>query len=199
MSIKIYLKSTDEIAKLREVNLHRRRRARRPRGGVPSPACRPGSSTRSPTSKLKAAQGASRPSSATTATRPCSARRSTRSSSTASRARTWSSRTATSSAIDFGCFKDGLCGDSARTIPIGKVTDEADEADGRRPGSRSSAPSRSACRAIACGTSAGPSSRTSSRSATRWCASSWGTASAAQMHEEPHGPELRRGRARGYG
>jgi methionyl aminopeptidase len=27
--------------------------------------------------------------------------------------------------IDFGCFKDGYCGDSARTIPIGKVTAEA--------------------------------------------------------------------------
>src|SRR5687768_7384640 len=27
--------------------------------------------------------------------------------------------------IDFGCFKDGYCGDSARTIPIGKVTSEA--------------------------------------------------------------------------
>ena len=24
--------------------------------------------------------------------------------------------------IDFGAFKDGWCGDSARTIPIGKVT-----------------------------------------------------------------------------
>lgn len=27
--------------------------------------------------------------------------------------------------IDFGCFKDGFCGDSARTIAIGKITDEA--------------------------------------------------------------------------
>ena len=27
--------------------------------------------------------------------------------------------------IDFGCFKEGFCGDSARTIAIGKVTDEA--------------------------------------------------------------------------
>jgi methionyl aminopeptidase len=27
--------------------------------------------------------------------------------------------------IDFGAFKDGWCGDSARTIPIGKVTEEA--------------------------------------------------------------------------
>lgn len=27
--------------------------------------------------------------------------------------------------IDFGCFKDGFCGDSARTIPIGKVSAEA--------------------------------------------------------------------------
>jgi methionyl aminopeptidase len=27
--------------------------------------------------------------------------------------------------IDFGAFKDGWCGDSARTIPIGKVSDEA--------------------------------------------------------------------------
>jgi methionyl aminopeptidase len=27
--------------------------------------------------------------------------------------------------IDFGCFKDGYCGDSARTIPIGNVTPEA--------------------------------------------------------------------------
>jgi methionyl aminopeptidase len=27
--------------------------------------------------------------------------------------------------IDFGAFKDGWCGDSARTIPIGKVTPEA--------------------------------------------------------------------------
>ena len=26
--------------------------------------------------------------------------------------------------IDFGCFKDGFCGDSARTIAIGKVADE---------------------------------------------------------------------------
>ena len=24
--------------------------------------------------------------------------------------------------IDFGCFKDGFCGDSARTLAIGKVT-----------------------------------------------------------------------------
>ena len=27
--------------------------------------------------------------------------------------------------IDFGCFKDGFCGDSARTIAIGKATEEA--------------------------------------------------------------------------
>ena len=27
--------------------------------------------------------------------------------------------------VDFGCFKDGFCGDSARTVAIGKVTDEA--------------------------------------------------------------------------
>src|SRR5215475_11363047 len=27
--------------------------------------------------------------------------------------------------IDFGCFKDGYCGDSARTIAIGKVADDA--------------------------------------------------------------------------
>jgi methionyl aminopeptidase len=27
--------------------------------------------------------------------------------------------------IDFGCFKDGFCGDSARTLAIGKVTTEA--------------------------------------------------------------------------
>src|SRR5246127_4253040 len=27
--------------------------------------------------------------------------------------------------IDFGCFIDGFCGDSARTIAIGKVTDDA--------------------------------------------------------------------------
>jgi methionyl aminopeptidase len=27
--------------------------------------------------------------------------------------------------IDFGCFKDGFCGDSARTIAIGKATDDA--------------------------------------------------------------------------
>jgi methionyl aminopeptidase len=27
--------------------------------------------------------------------------------------------------IDFGCFKDGWCGDSARTLPIGKVSPQA--------------------------------------------------------------------------
>ena len=27
--------------------------------------------------------------------------------------------------IDFGCFKDGYCGDSARTVPIGRVSEEA--------------------------------------------------------------------------
>ncbi len=27
--------------------------------------------------------------------------------------------------IDFGCFKDGFCGDAARTIAIGKVTEDA--------------------------------------------------------------------------
>ena len=27
--------------------------------------------------------------------------------------------------VDFGCFREGFCGDSARTIPIGKATDEA--------------------------------------------------------------------------
>ncbi len=27
--------------------------------------------------------------------------------------------------IDFGCFKEGFCGDSARTVAIGKATDEA--------------------------------------------------------------------------
>jgi methionyl aminopeptidase len=27
--------------------------------------------------------------------------------------------------IDFGAFKDGWCGDSARTVPMGKVTDQA--------------------------------------------------------------------------
>jgi methionyl aminopeptidase len=28
--------------------------------------------------------------------------------------------------IDFGCYKDGWCGDSARTLPIGKVSPEAE-------------------------------------------------------------------------
>jgi methionyl aminopeptidase len=28
--------------------------------------------------------------------------------------------------IDFGCYKDGWCGDSARTLPIGKVSAEAE-------------------------------------------------------------------------
>ncbi|MDY0001618.1 MAG: type I methionyl aminopeptidase [Polyangia bacterium] len=27
--------------------------------------------------------------------------------------------------VDFGCFKDGWCGDSARTFPVGEVSDEA--------------------------------------------------------------------------
>ena len=27
--------------------------------------------------------------------------------------------------VDFGCFKDGFCGDSARTLAIGKISDEA--------------------------------------------------------------------------
>ena len=27
--------------------------------------------------------------------------------------------------IDFGCFKDGFCGDSARTVPVGKISVEA--------------------------------------------------------------------------
>ncbi len=27
--------------------------------------------------------------------------------------------------VDFGCFKDGWCGDSARTFPVGKIDDEA--------------------------------------------------------------------------
>src|SRR5690242_20173935 len=27
--------------------------------------------------------------------------------------------------IDFGCFKEGFCGDSARTIAVGKISDEA--------------------------------------------------------------------------
>lgn len=28
-------------------------------------------------------------------------------------------------AVDFGCFKDGYCGDSARTVPVGKISDAA--------------------------------------------------------------------------
>src|SRR5260221_9018459 len=28
--------------------------------------------------------------------------------------------------IDFGCYKDGWCGDSARTLPIGKVSAKAE-------------------------------------------------------------------------
>jgi methionyl aminopeptidase len=28
-------------------------------------------------------------------------------------------------AVDFGCFKDGYCGDSARTVPVGKIGPEA--------------------------------------------------------------------------
>ena len=35
--------------------------------------------------------------------------------------------------IDFGAFKDGLCGDSARTIPIGKVSPSSAGADATRP------------------------------------------------------------------
>lgn len=27
--------------------------------------------------------------------------------------------------VDFGCFKDGWCGDSARTFPVGKITEQA--------------------------------------------------------------------------
>ena len=27
--------------------------------------------------------------------------------------------------VDFGCFKDGYCGDSARTIAVGKISGEA--------------------------------------------------------------------------
>src|SRR5580692_3573991 len=27
--------------------------------------------------------------------------------------------------VDFGCFVDGFCGDSARTLPVGKVDDQA--------------------------------------------------------------------------
>jgi methionyl aminopeptidase len=28
--------------------------------------------------------------------------------------------------VDFGCFKDGWCGDSARTFPVGRITPEAE-------------------------------------------------------------------------
>ena len=96
MSMSIQLKSTAEIAKLREANLivadvldalEAACQARRDDLGAERDRRR----------AAQAAQGASRRSSATTATRRCCAPRSTRSSSTASRARTSSSRTATSS------------------------------------------------------------------------------------------------------
>ena len=83
--------------------------------------------------------------------------------------------------IDFGCFKDGFCGDSARTVADrrGQPTRRRQLMDATprvaRAGHR-----RSACRATACRTSAGRCSRTSSRAATRWCASSSATASAGR-------------------
>ena len=80
--------------------------------------------------------------------------------------------------IDFGCFIEGYCGDSARTL--------------RRQGSREAAQKlverdqeslehaiEQCSPGIGSRTSAGRCSRTSSRSATRWCAPSLGTASVA--------------------
>ena len=114
----IQLKSAAEIAKLREANLIVADVL-----DTLEAAAKPGISTWE-LNEIAATSGSSssrpsRPSSATTATRPCSAPRSTRWSSTASRAGTWCSRTGDILSIDFGAFKDGWCGDSARTIPIG--------------------------------------------------------------------------------
>ena len=79
--------------------------------------------------------------------------------------------------IDFGCFVDGFCGDSARTIPIGEVSPETRKLiDATRESLELAI--KSVCREIGCRTSAGRSSRTSSRSASRWCAPSSDTGSA---------------------
>ena len=95
--------------------------------------------------------------------------------------------------IDFGAFKDGWCGDSARTVPIGEVTPEAQAADARRPGSRSTGRSPQCVPGQPAGRHRlGGAVLRRRHAAIRWCGSSSATASAGQMHEEPAGPELRR-------
>ena len=90
--------------------------------------------------------------------------------------------------IDFGCFKDGFCGDSARTIADRQGDRRGEEADGGDQGV-----ARPRDRAVQAGQSAaghrlgGAVARRAAR-ATRWCARSSGTASGSAMHEDPPVP-----------
>ena len=106
---------------------------------------------------------------------------------------------ATSSSIDFGAFKDGWCGDSARTIPIGEVTPGRPGADATRPASRWSGPSPPASRATGWATSAGRSSRTSRPHGYSVVRQFVGHGIGRADARGAPRPELRRGRARGGG
>ena len=100
--------------------------------------------------------------------------------------------------IDFGCFKDGFCGDSARTIAIGKATGRSQEADGGDQGV-----ARARHRAVQAGQSAA-GHRLGGAVARRAARLLGGADLRRPRHRPGHargpaGAELRHARARGYG
>ena len=104
--------------------------------------------------------------------------------------------------LDMGVKLDGFFGDSAMTVPVGTVPTTAAAAAGDAGGAARA--SRRCGSAAGSRISATRCRSTSRRTGFRWCASSSGTASAPQLHEEPQIAELRRARpgaaaGRGHG
>ena len=90
--------------------------------------------------------------------------------------------------IDVGASLDGYFGDSAMTLPVGQVSEEAATLLRVTEESLYKAIERGAAGRRGSRTSATRCSSTSRRTGFRWCASSSATASAQQMHEEPQVP-----------
>ena len=87
--------------------------------------------------------------------------------------------------LDFGVSIEGFYGDSARTVPVGKVSEEAQQLIEATRESLRGGHRRHASPATASATSATRSSPTWRRRGSAWCGTSWGTASAGSCTRSP--------------